>query len=71
MNNWQIVMDNKVNLKRLSMRANFRNWTLLVGLLCVAAACVIAYLITLPAEADVSLLFDAPKYSSLQYWIST
>lgn len=53
------------------MRTNFRNWTLLVGFLCIVAACAIAYLVTLPAEADISLLFDAPKYSSLQFWIST
>ena len=30
------------------------NWALVVGLFCVAAACVIAYLMTAPAEADIS-----------------
>jgi len=52
------------------MRANLRNWVLVAGLLCVVAACVIAYLITVPAEADISLLFDLPTGSSLKYWVS-
>ncbi len=53
-------MNNQVNLKRLGMRANLRNWTLVIGLLCVVAACVIAYLITAPPEADISMLRDSP-----------
>ncbi len=42
------------------MRANSRNWLLVIGLLCIVAACVAAYLITAPAEADISLLRDRP-----------
>jgi len=58
------------NIRKIGMRANQRNWTLVIGLLCVVASCVIAYLITAPAEADISLLFDAPKYCSLKHWFS-
>ena len=42
------------------MRANLRNWLLVIGLLFIVAACVAAYLITAPAEADISLLRDRP-----------
>ncbi len=52
---------------KIGMRANLRNWTLVIGLLCVVAACVIAYLITAPAEADISLLRDRPDAYCSEY----
>jgi len=48
------------------MRANSRNWLLVIGLLFIVAACVAAYLITAPAEADISLLRDRPDIFCLQ-----
>ena len=48
------------------MRANSRNWLLVIGLLFIVAACVAAYLITAPAEADISLLRDRPDAHYLE-----
>jgi hypothetical protein len=49
------------------MRANLRNWLLVIGLLFIVAACVAAYLITAPAEADISLLRDRPDANYSAY----
>ena len=48
------------NLRKIGMRANSRNWLLVIGLLFIVTACVAAYLITAPAEADISMLRDRP-----------
>jgi uncharacterized membrane protein YhdT len=48
------------------MRANSRNWLLVIGLLFIVAACVAAYLITAPAEADISMLKDSPDVFCLE-----
>ena len=55
------------NIRKIGMRANSRNWLLVIGLLCIVAACVAAYLITAPAEADISLLRDRPDAYCLEY----
>jgi len=38
-----------------------------IGLLCIVAACVVAYLITVPAEADISMLRDRPDAHYSEY----
>ncbi|MBU3540058.1 hypothetical protein [Polynucleobacter sp. UB-Tiil-W10] len=38
------------------MRSNIRSWSLVAGALIILAACVISYVLTKPAEADVSTL---------------
>lgn len=55
------------NIRKIGMRANSRNWLLVIGLLCIVAACVAAYLITAPAEADISMLRDRPDTYYLEY----
>lgn len=40
------------------MRSNIRSWSLVAGALVILAACIIAYMLTRPAEADVSTLQD-------------
>ena len=55
------------NIRKIGMRANSRNWLLVIGLLCIVAACVAAYLITAPAEADISLLRDRPDANYSAY----
>ena len=54
------------NIRKIGMRANSRNWLLVIGLLFIVTACVAAYLITAPAEADISLLRDRPDIFCLQ-----
>ena len=55
------------NIRKIGMRANSRNWLLVIGLLCIVAACIAAYLITAPAEADISLLRDRPDANYSAY----
>ncbi|MBU3615996.1 hypothetical protein [Polynucleobacter sp. JS-Polo-80-F4] len=38
------------------MRSNNKSWTLVVGALLIVAACILSYILTKPAEADVSFL---------------
>ena len=33
-----------------------KSWGLLAGVLCIIGACIVAYFLTAPAEADVSIL---------------
>jgi hypothetical protein len=40
------------------VRTNLRNWSLVSGVLIILVACIWAYVLTKPAEADVSLLQD-------------
>jgi hypothetical protein len=40
--------------KRILLKENKNNWALWLGALLLISACVLAYLITKPAEADVS-----------------
>jgi hypothetical protein len=42
----------------MRVRTNIRGWALVAGLLIIVAACILAYLITKPAEADVAVLQD-------------
>ena len=58
---------NRAIIRRIGMRANSRNWLLVIGLLFIVAACVAAYLITAPAEADISLLRDRPDAHYSEY----
>ena len=44
------------------MRTNLQNWGLVAGLLLIVAACVAAYLMTIPPEADVAVL------GGISYW---
>ena len=55
------------NIRKIGMRANSRNWLLVIGLLCIVTACIAAYLITAPAEADISLLRDRPDANYSAY----
>ena len=38
------------------MRSNSRAWSLVAGALIILAACILSYILTQPAEADVSTL---------------
>ncbi|MBU3628847.1 hypothetical protein [Polynucleobacter sp. AP-Reno-20A-A9] len=38
------------------MKSNIRTWSLVAGALIILAACVFSYVLTKPAEADVSIL---------------
>jgi NADH/NAD ratio-sensing transcriptional regulator Rex len=40
------------------VRKNLRSWLVVIGVLSIVIACVIAYISTKPAEADVSMIFD-------------
>jgi len=44
------------------LRTNIRSWGLVAGLLLVVAACVAAYLMTMPPESDVAMMV------ALLYW---
>ena len=44
--------------KDLRLRSNIRNWSLVTGALIILAACIFSYLLTKPAEADVSIQQD-------------
>jgi hypothetical protein len=49
-----------INTKEdLGLRKNMKSWGLLVGILFIIAACIAAYFLTAPAEADVSILREA------------
>ena len=50
------------NIRKIGMRANSRNWLLVIGLLFIVAACVAAYLITAPAG---DFIFDGPQQHGL------
>ena len=39
----------------LKVRSNVKSWSLVAGALVILAACVLAYILTKPAEADVSM----------------
>jgi len=43
-------------MRRKILQTNLRNWGLVAGLLLIVAACVAAYLMTIPPEADVAVL---------------
>ena len=38
------------------MKPNSKNWSLVAGVLLILAACILSYLLTRPAEADVSFI---------------
>ncbi|QWD59676.1 hypothetical protein [Polynucleobacter sp. MWH-UH35A] len=38
------------------MKSNIKSWTLVAGALVILAACILSYILTKPAEADVSFL---------------
>ena len=42
----------------MRVRTNLRSWGLVAGLLIIVAACILAYFVTKPAEADVSMQLD-------------
>ena len=41
------------------MRTNIKNWSLVLGALIILAACILSYVLTKPAEADVSILLPS------------
>lgn len=52
-------MDNINNANKqegLPVRTNIKNWSLVLGALIILAACILSYVLTKPAEADVSIL---------------
>jgi hypothetical protein len=42
------------NNKEFSLKSDKRSWNLVVGVLAILAACVLSYILTQPAEADVA-----------------
>jgi len=44
--------------KDLRLRSNIRNWSLVTGALIILASCIFSYLLTQPAEGDVSMQHD-------------
>lgn len=55
-------MDNINNANKqegLSVRTNIKNWSLVLGALIILAACILSYVLTKPAEADVSILLPS------------
>jgi hypothetical protein len=48
--------DNHYKEGDFRLRSNIRNWSLVAGALIILAACIFSYMLTKPAEADVSIL---------------
>jgi len=54
-----ILSENTSNQNKeedFRVRSNGKNWSLVAGALLIFAACILSYLLTRPAEADVSFL---------------
>lgn len=61
------MLDNMGNTNKkegFRVRSNNKSWTLVAGALLILAACVLAYVLTKPAEADVSMILDLQTRSS-------
>ncbi|WP_215391458.1 hypothetical protein [Polynucleobacter sp. VK25] len=48
------------------MRSNIRTWSLVGGALIILAACIFSYILTKPAEADVSFLNKVLMSAAIQ-----
>ncbi len=54
--NLGVNADGKHKEGNVGLKSNIRTWSLVAGALIILAACVFSYILTKPAEADVSIL---------------
>ena len=55
-------INKQQNCKEAKLKSDRKSWSLTAGILTILAACILAYLLTKPADADAALLY---KTSSL------